>query len=150
MRWKDYVSRNPAILLSDKKVHALLDDVYLNDRLRVNLMMNAYNIGIITEMRESFPVEQFTITRWSKKLVTDFGVSDENARWAIDTWTGAITAQVLKDLDAAEKLAMIDEEEERRKREEEARLLAEEAQKRMGEEEAAREEARRESVKVFL
>ena len=143
MEWKDYVSSNPAILLSDKKVHALLGDVYLNDRLRVNLMMNAYNIGIITEMRDSFPVDQFTITRWTQKLVTDFGVSDEKARWAINTWTGAITAQVLKDLDVAEKLAMIDEKEERRKREEEARLWAEEAKKRMEEEEAVREEARR-------
>lgn len=63
MEWKDYVSRNPAILLSNKKVHSLLGDVYMNDQLRVNLMMNAYNIGIITEMRESFPVDQFTITR---------------------------------------------------------------------------------------
>ncbi len=143
MEWKDYVSRNPAILLSDKKVHALLGDVYLNDRLSVNLMMNAYNIGIIKEMRESYPADQFTITRWTKKMVTDFGVSDEKARWAIDNWTGAITAQVLKDLDAAEKLAMIDEEEERRKHEEAAILLAEETKKRIEEEEAAREEARR-------
>lgn len=143
MDWKDYVGRNPGILLSDKKVRALLGDVYMNDQLSVNLMMNAYNIGIITEMRETFPVDQFTVTRWSKKLVTDFGVSDEKARWAIDTWTAAITAQVLRDLQEAEKLLMVDEEEERRKREEEARLLAEEAQKRLEAEEAAREEARR-------
>lgn len=143
MEWKDYVERNPAILLSDRKVRSLLSDIYMNDQLSVNLMMNAYSIGIITEMRETFPVEQFTITRWSKRLVTDFGVSDEKARWAIDTWVSAITRQVLRELDAAEQLLMVDEEAERRKREEEARLQAEEERKRLEAEEQAREEARR-------
>lgn len=142
MEWKDYLVRNPAILLSDRKVRSLLSDIYMNDQLSVNLMMNAYSIGIITEMRKTFPVEQFTITRWAKKLVTDFGVSDEKARWAIDTWVSAITQQVLRELDAAEQLLMVDEEAERRKREEEARLQAEEECKRLEAEEQTCEEAR--------
>ncbi len=143
MKWKDYIERNPGVLLSDKKVRALLGDVYLNDQLSINLMMNAYGIGIIAEMRERFPVDQFTITRWSKRLVTDYGVSDERARWAIETWIDAMSAKVLHDLTEAEKRALIDEEAEQRKREEEAILLAEEMRKRQEAEEAAREEARR-------
>ena len=77
MEWKDCVKHNPSILLSEKKVRSLLRDIFMNDQLSVNLMMNAYSIGIIAEMRKTFPVEQFTVTRWSKKLVTDFGISDD-------------------------------------------------------------------------
>jgi superfamily II DNA/RNA helicase len=143
MEWRDFVSRNPSVLLSDKKVRSLLSDVFMNDKLSVNLMMNAYSFGIVTELREAFPANQFTITRWTKKLVIDFGVSDEKARWAIDTWVDAITAQVLNELEAAENLLLVDEGSEKRKLEEEVRLLAEETKKRQEEEEAAREEGRR-------
>lgn len=150
MDWKDYVSKNPAILLSDKTVRALLGDVYLNDQLSVNLMMNAYSIGIVTEMRSSYPADGFTISRWSKRLVTDFGVSDEKAKWTIETWTRAITPKVLRDLEEAEKFARFDEEEERRRHEEEIRFLAEEALERQMAEEAAKEEARRNTPDSLL
>ena len=143
MKWKNFIERDPAILLSEKRVRALLSDVYNNDQLSINLLMNAFHIGIISEMRESYPVDQFTFTRWSKKLVTDFGVSDEKAHWAISTWIDSISAKILHDLAEAEKIAMIDEEAERRRREEEALLFAEELRKRQEAEDAAREEARR-------
>ncbi len=143
MKWKDFIERDPAILLSEKRVRALLSDIYKNDQLSINLLMNAFRIGIISEMRESYPVDHFTVARWSKKLVTDFGVSDEKAHWAISTWTESISAKILRDLAEAEENAMIDEEAERRRHEEEALLLAEELRKRQEEEDAAREEAKR-------
>ena len=150
MDWKDFVKNNPAALLSEKQVRALLCDAFLNDQLKVNLMMDAFSMGIINEMRASFPADQFAATRWSKKLVTDFGVSDGNARWAIDNWKSAITPQILHELDAAEKRASIDEEDERRKREEKALLLVEEVKKRQEAEEEAREEVRRNTPDIRL
>lgn len=143
MEWKEHVSRNPAVLLSDKKVRSLLSDVYNNNQLSVNLMMNAYSIGIVTEMREKYPVEQFTVTRWTKKLVTDFGVSEEKARWAVDTWISAISKQVLKQLEAAEQLLEEDEEVIRRQKEEAALQKAEEDRKRREKEERERDEVLR-------
>ena len=140
MDWKDYVGRNPEILLSDRRIRSLLSDIYLNDQLSINLMMNAYSIGIISEMREKFPPDQFTITRWTKKLVNDFGVSESKAKWAIDTWVSAISFDVLKKLEAAERFQQINSEAEQRRREEEARIQAEEERKRIEAEEKAREE----------
>ena len=75
IKWKDFIERDPAILLSEKRVRALLSDIYKNDQLSINLLMNAFRIGIISEMRESYPVDHFTVARWSKKLVTDFAAS---------------------------------------------------------------------------
>ena len=113
MSWKDHIRNNPAILLSEKKVHSLLSDVYLNDRLKINLMMNAYSIGIIDEMREHFPVDQFTIGRWKKIMISNYGVSEEKADWAITTWKDAITASVLLELANAEKDELAYEEQKR-------------------------------------
>ena len=76
---KEYFENHAEILLSDKSVRSLLSDIYTNDQLRINLMMAAYNSGIVTDMRRIFPVDQFTVTRWAKKLVMDFGISDHKA-----------------------------------------------------------------------
>ena len=135
MGLKEFINKNPAVLLSEKKVRALLSDAFFSDQLKINLMMNAFNIGIIAEMRKTFPVDQFTVTRLSKKIVTDFGVSDDNARWAIDNWIAVVNPDILCKLEAVERSESSVEEEERRRREEEAR-------QREKEEKAAREEER--------
>lgn len=143
MEWKECIEQNPAILLSEKKVRALLGDVFMNDQLRINLMMNAFSIGIVSEMRNDFPVDAFTMIRWSKKLVADFGVAEDKARWAVDTWANAINPKVLSALAEAEKHAAVEKEEEQRNRDDEVRREAEALLKRQQEEETAREEARR-------
>ena len=154
MDWKDYISRNPAILLSDRKVYALLCDVFMTDRLSVNLMMNAYNIGIFTEMREAYPADQFALNRWTQRLVTEFGISEDKAHWTIRTWASAITPSVLKDLAEAEKRESLEEERERAKRDAEAKRTAEEARKAAEEAQSIAEEnaeeARRNSADYRL
>ena len=143
MNLKDYLESNPSLLLSEKKIRYLLSDVFLNDRLSVNLLMSAFSAGLITELRESYPLDQFSINRWTKRLVSDFGVGPEKARWAIDTWVSAIDNKLIKQLDDAERTLKIDQEELRKKQEEEAKILAEEEKMRKEAEELAREEARR-------
>lgn len=143
MYLKDFFLQNPSILLSEKKIRALLSDMYLNDQLSINLLMSAFSIGVVSEMRNAYPVDQITITRWTKKLVTDFGVSAEKARWAVDIWISSVDQELFLQLDAAEELLKIDQKELRRKQEEEARIRAEEEKARLEAEELAREEARR-------
>lgn len=150
MNLKDFFDRNPSLLLSEKKTRSLLSDVYMNDHLSVNLLMNAFSIGIISEMRESFPADQFTTTRWAKKLVNDYGVSPERARWAIDTWISVVDKKLLAQLDVAEEALKIDQEVLRKKKEEEARIIAEEERARREAEELAREEARRSTPDIRL
>ena len=140
---KDNVERNPSLLLSEKRVRSLLSDIYLNDQLSINLLMSAYSIGIISEMRVTYPVDQFTITRWIKKLVADFGISSDKARWAVDIWLSSVDLRILKQLDEEENNLKIDQEELRRKQEEELRILLEEERARKEAEVQAQEEVRR-------
>ena len=57
MELKDHIFNNPSILLSERKSHSLLSDIYMNDQLKINMMMNAFKIGVIDEMRRAFPVD---------------------------------------------------------------------------------------------
>ncbi len=124
MNLKQYFNRDPSLLLSEKRIRSLLSDIYMTDRLSINLLVNAFSIGIVSEMRDSFPVDQFTISRWTKKLVGDYGVSSEKARWAIDIWISAIDKDLLTRLDDAERQLRIYQENLRKQKEDETRTLA--------------------------
>lgn len=150
MSLKDYFLNNPSLLLSEKKLRALLGDVYMNDQLSINLLMSAFSIGIIPEMRNAYPVDQFMITRWTKKLISDFGISSEKARWAVDIWISSVDQELFLQLDAAEELLRLDQDEILKKQEEEARIQAEEKRARLEAEEQAREEKRRSTPDLRL
>ena len=148
MELKDYIIKNPSILLSEKKIYSVLSDVYMNNKLKINMMMNAVKIGIINEMRKEFPVEQTVITRLTMRMETDFGVSSENAKWAIETWISVVDQELIDSLDLAEKQEKANhevfdrqKEEEEKKKAEEARLAAEEEKFRIEAEEQAVEDA---------
>ncbi len=131
------------MLFSEVKIRSLLSDLYNNDQLKINLLLNAFKIGIIDEMRNSFPLEQVTKTRLTKRIVTDFGVSSDNASWAVDTWIMSMDQNLLDLINEAEKDLRTDKEQIRKQQEEEARLRAEEEQKRKEAEEQALEEKKR-------
>lgn len=118
MEWKDFVSKDPGVLLSEKRVGALLNDFFSNDHLKVNLMKSAYAIGIVTETRSGASFDNVTVSRWTKRMVNDYGISAQNARWAIDTWLPALTPQILQGLNEAEKRKQEETEEQRREKEE--------------------------------
>ncbi|WP_294411279.1 DEAD/DEAH box helicase [uncultured Ruminococcus sp.] len=143
MELKAYFKNNPSMLLSEKNIYAIFSDLYMNDQLKINLMLNAFRIGIIDDMRDKYPVDQVTITRWAKKLVNDYGVSNENAHWAIKNWISVIDQDLLNKLNIAEKLVQKEQEEQQLKQKEEAKLLALEEIKRLEEEQQAKEKAKR-------
>ena len=123
MNLKQYFKNDPALLLSEKRIRSLLSDIFMNDHLSVNLLMSAVSVGIVSEMRNTFPLNQFTITRLTKKLINEYGISSEKARWAIDTWLSAIDKDLLIQLKEAEKSLRIRQKERRKEQEEKAQIL---------------------------
>lgn len=143
MEWQKIIERNPAFLLSEKKVRSLLSDCFKNNKLQVNMMMSAYKIGVIDEMRSSFPLSRSVKTRLIKKLVAEYGVSDENAKWSIETWESAFTVRVIQSLASVEELAAKEGEQDKLRQIEKAQKDEEQARIRQVEEEKEKEEARR-------
>ena len=50
MDWKDFIKNNPEKLLSENQVRAILNDAFLNDQLKINLMMNAFSKVLVTKV----------------------------------------------------------------------------------------------------
>ncbi len=71
---KEILKLNPDILLSKNKTCGLFSDVFKGDLAKVNLMMNAYEIGVLTSLRSSCPMTSFEKTRLSMLLAQQYSV----------------------------------------------------------------------------
>lgn len=99
---KEILKLNPDILLSKKKTRGLISDVFQGDPAKINLMMFAYDIGVITSLRASCPMTAFEKSRLSMALVQQYSITDDKASWAMDTWAASITKDIVAALSKAE------------------------------------------------
>ncbi|MDD4492964.1 MAG: helicase-related protein [Eubacteriales bacterium] len=97
------IENNPGIVLSKTRLKGLFNDIFQNDISKVNLLMSAYEIGIVSDMRKSFPIDSFERNRLIKLLVQQYSIVDEKAKWAVDTWISLVNHRILSELDKIEK-----------------------------------------------
>lgn len=90
--------QNPRSLLSRKQLRSLISDVYMNDAASINVLLTAYDIGIVDEMRTQYPLDEFDKARLKMVLVKQHSIIDDRARWAVDTWTSMFDASVAQAL----------------------------------------------------
>src|SRR5438128_9589840 len=74
------------------RVEGLLRDLCPHDRREVYILANALKARIGTDLRSmstSVPIEM-TLTRLSKRLEDEQGLSQEVARWTVESWALAL------------------------------------------------------------
>ena len=59
----------PDTLLSRQKMRGLLVDYLNNDTAKVNVLMTAFDIGIVTDICSNFPIDAFHRNRMVYSLV---------------------------------------------------------------------------------
>lgn len=94
---------NPGVLLSKGKLKGLINDIYQNDLAKVNLLMSAYEVGLVQAIRKSFPLDDFEKNRMVKLLVTQYSIVEKKAYWAVNTWTASFDAALLVEIDKIEQ-----------------------------------------------
>ena len=78
--------REHSDLLSDKKkFNSFLMDVFLNQKLIVNLLFSAYANGIADDIQNG-EMDSFLVNRHVKLMKEETGFTEENARWAVQMW----------------------------------------------------------------
>lgn len=97
------IKRNPGILLSKSHTRGLLNDIFQNDAAKVNVLLTAYDIGIVSEMRKSFPMDALAKGRFVKILVQQHSIIDDRAIWAVDTWVSCFSSDILAELARVEQ-----------------------------------------------
>lgn len=93
------IKRNPGILLSKSHTRGLLNDIYQNDASRVNVLMTAYDMGIVAEIRKSYPLDTLAKGRLVKILVQQHSIVNDRAVWAIDTWHSCFSSDILAEIE---------------------------------------------------
>ena len=77
------LNSNPDLLSSREKARAFLADVFFNNQVIVNVMMNAYDVGIIESVSNPTP---FTFNQIISSIISRYGVSEERAKEAVLMW----------------------------------------------------------------
>lgn len=78
--------KHPDCIESRVKLRGLLSDIYPGERIKINLLLNAYDEGIVESIQHEKELTPVAFGRWKKILVETYGISESNAEWAVDYW----------------------------------------------------------------
>lgn len=145
MNLRTILEGNATLLLSSERVRGLLNDIYLNNKTKVNMMMVVFQANIIAAVRNKPQFDQFARASFASQIAKQYSVIESSAKWAVDEWADALSPTALRALDKAESALRQAEAEKiaaaealKAAEEEAARLAEEEA--RLAEEEKKRQE----------
>lgn len=102
---KKTIKLNPELLSTRARVRAFFADVFYDDKAKINVLMNAYDLGIIDELSEP---DSFTKSRVITSIVSEYAVRQEMAKDAVEIWDSILTAEVIaavKELECKENVA---------------------------------------------
>lgn len=82
---------NPFILcpdcISDRmKLKGILADFFPTEKLKINIVLAAFDEGIANEIRSASEIDNLLAGRFVKLLTLDYGISEDYARWATNYW----------------------------------------------------------------
>lgn len=80
------IKNYPECIKDRIRFKALLLDFFPTEKLKVNLIMNGFDEGIIRAIDIANELDDLMYSRWVKRLIDNYGVSDENANWTVDYW----------------------------------------------------------------
>lgn len=112
MNLKQILHGHAVTLLERQSTKAILSDALNNDVPKINALMNAYDIGIVTSIQSQFPLGNLERSNAINKLIKQHSMLEDKATWAVDQWIAAIDGAVIREMQAAR--AQLDKEKEER------------------------------------
>lgn len=72
--------------VSDRsKLKAILADYLTDDKVHLNILLNAFDEGIVEKIKNSQDITLVAL-QYVKKLIKDYGLTEEKAKWSIIVW----------------------------------------------------------------
>lgn len=93
----------PSTLLERQRTRGLLVDYYKNDIATVNLLMTAFDYGIIDKIRDAAPVDALKKNMMVAAFSQQYSIVEDKAAWAVELWISVITNDVLEQLAIAKE-----------------------------------------------
>lgn len=95
MEIQDFFIYHSETLVNHNRLKSALLDIFPTETQKINLILMAYDIGIVQQMQSAKIIEDSLSSRMESTLMNQFGISKENAHWAIEYWKKAYGEKVL-------------------------------------------------------
>ncbi len=89
---KKIIQNKPELLFDRTRTKAFFADCFNGDIAKVNVLMNAYDIGIIDELSNT---DSFSKTRIINNIEHRFSVRKDMAMFSVETWISILTPDVI-------------------------------------------------------
>ena len=92
----DIIKMYPNTLQNKQLLQGILKDMFPGENVRINLLLQAYEQGIYQDITMASTINSPFAYRYMKKLVDNYGVSNEYADWTVTVWCIAYGSLVLR------------------------------------------------------
>lgn len=92
---KSIFENNPELLLERKRIRAIFCDVFSNNMAKVNLLLAAFDEGIVGVLRDETHLSDLQKGQFTKLIENNHSVSNNDAKWAVNTWDKAFSSIVV-------------------------------------------------------
>ena len=102
MNLKQLLHGHAATLLERPSTKAILSDAFNNDIPKINALMSAYDVGIVTAIQAHFPLSNLERSNAINKLIKQHSMLEDKAAWAVDQWIAAVDSAVIREMQEAQ------------------------------------------------
>ncbi len=91
----DIIRNQPSILKDRARTASLLKDFFNKEKSQLNLLLAAHDEGISNTALKKDKLDDVTFTKLWKRLETNYGLTEENAQWAVVEWFKIFEVEIL-------------------------------------------------------
>ena len=90
IKFRDMIDAYPEALSDRKLLKNILNDTFPTDSKEVNLLLNGFDTGVVA--LQNVPVDELSMrsVQVQNQMKQDFGITEGNAIWVVDTWLAAL------------------------------------------------------------
>lgn len=92
----DVIRMYPNTLKNKQQLQGILKDIFPGENVRVNLLLQAYDQGIYDDITATPVLQSPFAYKHKKRLMENYGISNEFADWAVTVWCIAYGSMVLR------------------------------------------------------
>ena len=124
-----YIVLNNPIILSDRaRMKGLFSDIFQNDAKKVNALMAGFDIGILKDMIDNYPVTSVAKGGYIKRITQQYPFEDRTASWIVDTFEQCLSKEIIQKLKVAEREKEAEEKKKAKQVANEAKPVSETSQ----------------------
>ena len=93
--FRELLVKYPDAVTNKSRLQAMLNDTFPSDRLEVRLILSAYELGIVDELKRS-TLDNTLANKFIKRMEDDYGIAPNKAQQAVLMWCDAYGNGVLR------------------------------------------------------